>query len=191
VWLQCLKVSGTEARSFLCSEPLNPGWKWPCFTPGPEAIFDPFCWVPKNKAASPRRHHAVVRVQGVRLVPSLLDLEQYRLRYVSCKLESLAPNPQPLPLARDASLHTDAPSPPPGLKIDTGSPITLIYEGGCSTAAGADAEGPRHSGPLDSVSAAKRPFTFQAGTAAWPCTRQAADTSNRAEQERYAHGVCY
>jgi hypothetical protein len=69
--------------------------------------------------------------------------------------------------------------------------MTLIYEGGCSTAAEADAEGPRHSGSLDSVSAAARPFTFQAATAAWPCTRQAADTSNRAEYDRYAHGVCY
>jgi hypothetical protein len=181
LWLQCLKVSGTEATSLLCSEPLNPGWKWPCFTPGPEAIFDPFCWVLKRKPASPRPHHATLRVQGVRLVPSLLDLEQYRLRYAFYKLESLAPNPQPLPLAPDGSLHTGNPSPPPGLKIDTGSPNTLIYDGGCSTAAEADAEGPRHSGSLDSVPAAARPFTFQAATAAWPCTRQAADTSNRAE----------
>jgi hypothetical protein len=142
LWLQCLKVSGTEATSLLCSEPLNPGWKWPCFTPGPEAIFDPFCRVLENKAASLRRNHAMLRVQGVRLVTSLLDLEQYRLRYEFCKLESLAPNAQPLPLAPDGSLHTDKPSPPPGLKIDTGSPITLIYEGGVQHCSWGERGGP-------------------------------------------------
>jgi hypothetical protein len=51
LWLYCLKVSRTEATSFLCREPLNTGWKWPGFNPTPEAIFDPFCWDPKNVAA--------------------------------------------------------------------------------------------------------------------------------------------
>jgi hypothetical protein len=84
----------------------------------------------------------------------LLDLEQYRLRYEFCKLVGLAPDPYSLPLAPDASLHTGGPSPRPGLKIDTATALQLIYEWGCRTVAGADAKGPRHSGSLDSVSAA-------------------------------------
>jgi hypothetical protein len=116
-------------------------------TPGPEAIFDPFCWVLKNQAPSPDTI-TLSKCSGGPCGTRLLDLENYRLRYEFCKLENLVPKSQHLPLAPDGSLHTGNPSSPPGLKIDTGSPITVIYEEGCSTAAGEDAEGPRHSGSL-------------------------------------------
>jgi hypothetical protein len=144
-----VKVSLTKATSLLCSEPLNPGWRLPCFTPvqKPSLIRSAgsliCCSLPPDATTLFYVFRGSVWYQLCSNWSSIgLDTSSASWK---------APNRYPLPLAPDGSPHTGSPSPPPGLKIETSSPITLIYEGGCRTAAGADAEGPRHSGSLDSL----------------------------------------
>jgi hypothetical protein len=175
-------VSRTEAASLLCSEPVNPGWTWPCCTPAPEALFDPFCaacWVLKRC----RRHPKTQRYAtcsgcpfGTNCAPCGAASGQIRV------LQAGKPSSYPLTLTTDPrwlfANWKSISSSGSEIRHRKSSKHSSMRKG-----AGLQLRRMRRDLVtwLSGLSVCScMTIHIQGGTATWPCTWKAADTSKRA-----------